>query len=130
MTYLDVCVHHSVPSDAGRLLKASKGDGEVAREAARVKHHRYPAHRAQFRMVPLAFETFGRLGRECLEYLRTLARQAAARVADDGEVDPSALVFQFGCSVSVALQRANVANIRKSVGPAFAVDALLLAEAA
>ena len=129
VSYLDVCVHHSVPCDAVRLLKASKADGEVAKEAARTKHTRYPAHRSQWRMVPLAFETFGRLGREGLEYLRTLARQAAARVADDGEVDPSALLSQFGCSVSVALQRANVANIRKSVGPVFAVDALLLAEA-
>ena len=57
----DVTVRHSVPGLGQRLAAAAAHDGAVNREAEADKRQRYPDGRTPWRVLPLAFETFGRL---------------------------------------------------------------------
>ena len=66
--------------------------------------------------MPLAVETFGRHGKQALKYLRKLARKKAETLDEGGDQAVSALVLRWGCQLSVALQRANAANLRRSLG--------------
>ena len=117
-TYFDITVRHSIPGDAQRLRSAAGRDGAVNREAEADKRRRYPDGQTPWRVVPLAAETFGRLGPAALEHLRKLARKAAAQLGeeDDAEATASALVARWGARLSAALHRANAARLRNSLG--------------
>ncbi len=114
--FLDVTVRHSVPGEGERLARAARTDGAVNLEAEREKESRYPAARAPHKVAPLAVETFGRHGKQALKYLRKLARKKAETLDEGGDQAVSALVLRWGCQLSVALQRANAANLRRSLG--------------
>ena len=51
--FLDVTVHHSVPSGGDRLAKAARRNGAVNLEAEHEKEGRYPAARAPHKVVAL-----------------------------------------------------------------------------
>ena len=93
------------------LDQASANDGVVCRDAERRKHARYPAQQAPWRMVPVAFETFGRLGSEGYFYRRKLARRASEQAGNDGGFAPSLLFTQWARRLSVCLHRANARAI-------------------
>ena len=67
-------------------------------------------------MVPVAFESYGRLGSEGYLYLKKLARKASVLAGGDGVVAPSLLFAQWACRLSVCLHRCNVRMLRKGVG--------------
>ena len=113
--FLDVTVRHSVPS-GGLLSRAANGNGTVNLAAEQDKEGRYPASRCAHPVVLLALETFGRHGNKALKYLRKLARKKAEALDEGGDEAVSALVLRWGCQLSVALQRANAANLRRSAG--------------
>ena len=114
--FLDVTVHHGVPSAGVRLAKAARSNSAANLEAEREKECRYPAERAPYKVVPLALETYGRHGQQALNHLRKLARQKAEALDEGGDEAVSGLVLRWGCQPSVALQRANAANLRRSLG--------------
>ena len=124
---LDVTARHGVPGDEARLKSAADYDGAVNVEAERDKHTRFPAGRAPWRMLPLAVETYGRLGRTALLHLRKLARRRAQGLAEGGDSAVSCLVLRWGCRLSVALHRGNAANLQRSLGADVAVQARSLA---
>ena len=122
--FLDVTVRHSIPGDPERLAAAAAHAGAVNKEAEADKRRRYPDGRAPWRVVPLAFETYGRLGETTLRHLRLLARAQAARLADaDAEV-ASQLLQRWGARLSVALHRSNAARLRSALGGAVPAAAL------
>jgi len=104
--YIDVTVHHSLPGDDSRLGRAAQRGGEVAREAARQKHERYPRRRCQWALRPFAVETFGAFGKEAVDHVRKLARTAATSISADLGVVSSVLVQKWSARLSVALQMA------------------------
>ena len=114
--FIDVIVRHSVPGCPERLARAACRDGSVNQEAEQDKRDRYPDGRTPWRVVPLAMETYGRLGRASLQHLRSLARTHAARLQESGDSTTSALLFRWGCQLSVALHRANVRNLLSCLG--------------
>ncbi len=116
--FLDVTVHHDVPGGGDRLARAARTNGAVNLEAEREKESRYPAARAPYKVVPLALETYGRHGQQAPKYLRKLARKKAEALEEGDDEAVSALVLRWGCQLSVALQRANAANLRRSFGAA------------
>ena len=63
-------------------------------------------------------ETFGRHGRASLKHLRKLAHKRAEGLEEDSTDAVSALVLRWGCRLSVALHRANAANLRRCLGAA------------
>ena len=62
--YFDLTVSDSLPGSAARLELAADRDGEVAREAERQKHPRYPKRRAPWKIGPFALESCSRLGQQ------------------------------------------------------------------
>ena len=115
-TFFDVTVRYSVPGGAADLAAAAAHDGAVNRQAEADKRARYPRGRTPWRTVPLAVETCGRHGLAALRHLRRLARQQAAS-SPEGDVETTgALVRRWGCRLSVALQRSNVARLRNALG--------------
>ncbi len=116
--YLDVTVRHPVTSDAARLRRNADDEWATNKEAEGDKRSRYPAERCPYKALPLATETFGRHGRETLQYLRKLARKQASRLEEDSDAVRSSLVLRWGCRLSVALHRANAANLRRCLGSA------------
>ena len=116
--YVDVTVRHGVPGDAARLNTAAGHDGATVREAEADKRTRYPDGRSPSRVLPFALETFGRLGNAALLHLRALARQQAQGLDDGGAEAASSLQLRWACRLSVALQRANAENFRRSLGSA------------
>ncbi len=114
--FLDAAVRHPVSSDRNRLAIAANTDGATNNEAERDKESRYPAARCPYKAVALALETFGRHGRASLKHLRKLARKRAEGLEEGGTDAVSALVLRWGCRLSVALHRANAANLRRSLG--------------
>ena len=127
--FLDVTVRHSVPGDADRLAAAAAFDGAVAKEAEGDKRSRYPSGQTPWQALPLAQETFGRLGRAALNHLRKLARGRAQALPEDVGVAASSLTVRWGCRLSVALHRANAANLRRALGADPAAQAAGLAAA-
>ena len=66
---------------------------------------------------PFALETFGRLGRVALRHLRELARaQEAALQEEVADGAAATLMHRWGNRLSVALHRANVRNVVRSLG--------------
>ena len=86
-------------------------------EGEHTKRQRYPDGASPWRAVPLAHETFGRLGRAALTHLRKLAKEQAARLNGEGSDQAvSSLVLRWGCLLSVALHKANARNLRRALG--------------
>ena len=67
-------------------------------------------------MVPVASESYSRLGSEGYLYLKKLARKTSVLAGGDGVVAPSLLFAQCACRLSVCLHRCNVRMLRKGVG--------------
>ena len=78
---LDVTVRH--PHAVSVAKKAATVAGSAAAHGERDKHVRYPP-RGGRSIVPLAIETFGRLGTEFDEWLMTLSSAARARDRNSG----------------------------------------------
>ena len=110
--------NHSATVDPARLAAAASHDGAVSREAEEDKRQRYPDGRTPWRVVPLALETYGRLGPAALRHLRQLARTQAARLEEGDAGRASHLVQRWGARISVALQRSNAARLRSALGVA------------
>ena len=67
-------------------------------------------------MVPVAIETFGRIGISALKLLRGFARARAQEITHDGQAVVSALLQRWGARISVALHRSNALRLRSSLG--------------
>ena len=116
--FLDVTVRHGVPGCAGRLRRAAVRGGAVNAEAEEDTKDRYPSNRVAWRALPLAIETYGRVGTLALRHLRRLARVQSERIGDDAGIASHHLLQRWGCRISVALQRANALNVRRAIGSA------------
>jgi len=120
VTYLDTVVTH--PCAATYLHGAAGEDGFAARLAEEGKHSRYPPDpRVQGRLVPLAVETYGRLGKEGLRFLRKAAGRACTRttaLAVLGGEGPPAVLGSWLERQSVALQKNNAAAFKAAAGAA------------
>ena len=122
VTYLDVVVAH--PCSETYVREAATEDGYAARQAEERKHVRYPPNaRVGGRLVPLAVETFGRLGEEGLRFLRQAAGRACVRttaLAVLGGEGPQAALGAWLQRQSVALQKHNAAALKAAAGAATA----------
>lgn len=119
LLFMDVTVRHGVPGDTARLRAAAATDGAVASEAEGDKRRRYPSEGVPFRCIPLAMETYGRLGPAALRHLRWLARGVGASGPASGDTSEwvaHAQVQAWGARLSVALHKANARNLRSAVG--------------
>ena len=120
ITYLDTVVTH--PCAVTYCDGAAAANGHAARQAEVGKHHRHPpGPRVQGRLVPLAVETYGRLGEEGLRFLRKAAGRACTRVstlAVLGEEGPPAALGAWLERQSVALQKNNAAVLKTAAGAA------------
>ena len=103
----------SHPEGAAWARAAADRDGATAEGAAQGKHRRYPAWALPGgRLVPFSVETFGRWGKEALDWLRAAAHETCSRspqLACLGEWGPSAILGAWHCRLSVALQKGNAA---------------------
>ena len=120
VTYLDMVVTH--PCAASHLHGASRESGYAAAEAEAAKHGRYPATaHARGRLVPLAVETYGRLGSEGLRFLRQAAGRACRRtsaLAVLGGEGPPAVVGAWVERQAVTLQKNTAAALKAAAGAA------------
>ena len=114
--FFDVTVRHSVPANPERLRAAARHDGAVNAEAEADKLARYPDGATPWRALPLAHETFGRLGRRAYSHLRQLARAEVAKLQGDDVWGVHNLVARWGARLSAALHRANARAVRRSCG--------------
>ena len=102
---VDVTVRH--PAAPSRAYRGARGSLEVAAEAEREKteYHRAAtaaARGAQF--VPFAVETFGGLGRQAAEFVKTVSAQMAQLAYTWA---PREVVAGLPTAVAVAIQRFN-----------------------
>ena len=108
--FLDVAVRHpvgEVAADELRLRAAQ--DGRTAHQEEVKKYGRYPSSRHDVLLTPLVQETYGRLGKAALRYLRTLAKSHVARDPElqvGGTWAVPALLQRWVGILSVTLQRA------------------------
>ena len=120
ITYADNVVTH--PCSATHLHGAAAENGYAARQAEAAKHGRYPpTARVRGRLVPLAVETYGRLGEEGLRFLRKAAGRACTRttaLAVLGGEGPPAPLGAWLERQSVALQKNNTAALKAAAGAA------------
>ena len=111
LVYGDVVVTH--PEGSAWLHAAADVDGAAAAGAADGKHRRYPAWALPGgRLVPFSVETFGRWGKEAIEWLRAAADAVAEKdpqVAAAGHWGKVSLLNAWQTRLSVALQKANAA---------------------
>ena len=89
LTYGDVVVSH--PEGTAWVRAAADRDGATAEGAPQGKHRRYPAWALPGgRLVPFSVETFGRWGKEALDWLRDAAHELAlAAVGFSRKVGPT-----------------------------------------
>ena len=111
LVYGGVVVTH--PEGSAWLHAAADTDGAAAAGAADGKHRRYPAWALPGgRLVPFAVETFGRWGKEALEWLRgavDVVAEVDPQVAAAGHWGKVALLNAWHARLSVALQIGNAA---------------------
>ena len=111
LVYGDVVVSH--PEGSAYLHAAADRDGAAAAGAADGKHRRYPAWALPGgRLVAFSVETFGRWGKEAIEWLRAAADAVAEKdpqVAAAGDWGKVGLLNAWHTRLSVALQKANAA---------------------
>ena len=114
VTYLDLVVAH--PCAATYCHGAAAQNGYAARQAEAGKHSRYPPNpRVRGRLVPLAAETYGRLGKEGLRFLRKAAGRACTRtsaLAVLGGEGPPAVPGTWLERQTAALQKNNAAVLK------------------
>ena len=114
--FFDITVRHGVPGAPERLAAAARHDGSVNADAGAEKRTRYPDGVTPWKAVPVAFETFGRIGRAALVHLKRLARAEVAKISGD-EVWGVHNLLQRWCSrLSVAVHRANARNVQCALG--------------
>ena len=120
VTYLDVVATH--PCAPAHLHGASAESGYAAAQAEAAKHARYPPNgTVRGSLVPLAVETYGRLGGEALRFLRKAAGRACRRtsaLAVLGGEGPPAVVGAWLERQSVALQKNHAATLKAAAGAA------------
>ena len=120
ITYLDMVVTH--PCAASYRHGAAGEGGYAAAQHEAAKHARYPpGPQVRGRLVPFAVETFGRLGKESLRFLRKAAGRACRRttaLAVLGGEGPTAVVGAWLERQSVALQKNNAAALKAAAGAA------------
>ena len=123
VTYADVVVTH--PSAETYLHQAAGENSHAASQVEAGKHQRYPPGgrdgSVRGRLVPLAVETYGRLGAEGLRFLRKAAGRACTRtsaLAVLGEEGPPAVLGAWLERQSVALQKNNAAALKAAAGAA------------
>ncbi len=96
--------------------------GYAAAQQEAAKHARYPPRpQVRGRLVPFAVETYGRLGKEGLAFLRKAAGRACTRtsaLAVLGGEGPPAVVGAWLERQSVALQKNNAAALKAAAGAA------------
>ena len=105
-------------SESELRLRAAQ-DGRTAHQEEASKRCRYPSSRHGVRLTPLVLETYGRLGKAALQYLRTLAKSHVARDPElqvGGAWAVPALLQRWVGILSITLQRANVEAVRSSIG--------------
>ena len=109
LIYGDVVVTH--PEGSACLRKAADEDGAAAAGAAADKHRRYPAWALPGgRLIPFSVETFGRWGKEALDFLRCAADAVAEQnpqVACRGHWGKVSLLNAWHSRLSIALQKGN-----------------------
>ena len=97
---------------AGAVLEEDE-DGAAAAGAAEGKHGRYPAWALPGgRLIPFSVETFGRWGKEALDFLRGAVDAVAEQnpqVACRGHWGKVGLLNAWHTRLSVALQKGNAA---------------------
>ena len=107
LIYGDVVVTH--PEGSACLRKAADEDGAAAAGAAKDKHRRYPAWALPGgRLIPFSVETFGRWGKEALDFLRSAADAVAEQnpqVACRGHWGKVSLLNAWHSRLSLALQK-------------------------
>ena len=105
----NVVVTH--PEGSSWLRTAADADGEAARGTAEGKHRRYPAWALPGgRLIPFSVETFGRWGKEALQFLRDAVDAVAERspeVACMGHWGKVGVLNAWHTRLSVALQKEN-----------------------
>ena len=120
ITYLDMVVTH--PCAASYRHGAAGEGGYAAAQQEVAKHARYPPRpQVRGRLVPFAVETYGRLGKEGLAFLRKAAGRACTRtsaLAVLGEEGPPAVLGAWLERQPVALQKNNAAALRAAAGAA------------
>ena len=103
----------SHPEGTAWVRAAADRDGATAEGAAQGKHRRYPAWALPGgRLVPFSVETFGRWGKEALDWLRDAAHETCSRspqLASLGKWGPPAVLGAWHCRLPVALQKGNAA---------------------
>ena len=105
--FFDLTVRHGVPGTEEGLRAAAQTAGFVNNSAELDKKRRYPEGVTPWRALPVAVETFGRLGRAGLADLRELARAETAKVGGDAVWTTHAFLQRWCARLSVALHRAN-----------------------
>ena len=113
--FFDITVRH-LPGDAARLRAAARHDGVVNAEAESDKRTRYPEGNCPWKMVPVALETGGRLGKAALEHLKGLARSEVAKIGGEEVWASHNLLQRWGSRLSVALHKANARAVRRVAG--------------
>ena len=110
------------PGSGAYVAQAARENGYAAARAEAGKHEKYPPNaRVRGRLVPLAVETYGRLGDEGLSFLRRAAGRACSRttaLAVLGGEGPPAALGAWLQRQSVALQKTNAAIIKAATGAA------------
>ena len=124
LVYGDVVVGH--PEGAAYLQAVADSDGAAAAGAADGKHRRYPAWALPGgRLVPFAVETFGRWGKEALDWLRGAVDAVAEvdpQVAAAGHWGKVALLNAWHTRLSIPLQKGNAACLLQAVRVRGAAD--------
>ena len=116
--FADVTVTHSTPCSQSNLRKFALSDGAAAAEAEVRKQRVYgdAAREVNADFVPLAMESYGRLGQSALQFSRAKIKEFAATMEFGGEYD-SALVAKlqsyWWCALSCCLQRGNISIISR-----------------
>lgn len=103
MLIIDVVITH--PGAPTYAQRAARVDGYAAKRAAQEKTRDFEkfADGAQYGFVPFAVESYGRLGTEAIEFIKTLGDAAAA----GGRISKSAFVANAYKVLSCALQKGN-----------------------
>jgi hypothetical protein len=108
---VDVTVTH--PASATMRGRASKVFGAAAKAAEDSKHGSHARDGTSgYRFVPLAVESYGRLGSEAVELLNDWATSAAR----GGFYSRTAYLVWIKCEISVALIKGNARLFKRFVG--------------
>ena len=118
--YGDVVVAHPIDLRQGAWVGAAAGKSARDAEKGKFRDYRPAADGRAVLLVPLAFETYGRLGKHASLELRRIARMRACRPDAQASVDPAAVyrgaLLRWRRHLSVQLQLGNAQVLAHSVG--------------